>query len=54
MAAELEKRWEGALRELKQAEETWEREQHQRPTLDHLDPETKQAFREAGQRLPEL
>jgi hypothetical protein len=54
VAAELEKRWESALRELKQAEEGWEREQCQRPTLDQLDAETKRAFREAGQRLPEL
>ena len=54
VAAELEKRWESALRELKQAEESWERERHQRPTLDHLDAETKRAFREAGQCLPEL
>jgi DNA invertase Pin-like site-specific DNA recombinase len=54
VAAELEKRWETALRELKQAEEAWDREQQQRPTLDHLDAETRKAWREAGQQIPEL
>src|SRR4029077_14844147 len=54
VAGALENRWESALRGLKQAEESWERERHQRPTLDHLDAETKRAFREAGRRLPEL
>jgi DNA invertase Pin-like site-specific DNA recombinase len=54
VTAELEKRWEATLQELKQAEEAWERAQQQRPTLDRLDAETKKAFREAGQHIPEL
>ena len=54
VAAELEKRWETALREVKEAEERWDREQQQRPSLDHLDAETKQAWRAAGRQIPEL
>jgi DNA invertase Pin-like site-specific DNA recombinase len=54
VAAELEKRWETALREVKEAEEMWDREQQQRPSLDHLDAQTKQAWRVAGQQIPEL
>ena len=53
MAAELERRWETALRELKQAEEAWEREQHEQPILTQLDAETRQALTEAGQRIPD-
>jgi DNA invertase Pin-like site-specific DNA recombinase len=54
VTAELEKRWETALREVKEAEEIWDREQQQRPSLDHLDAETKRAWHAAGQRIPEL
>jgi DNA invertase Pin-like site-specific DNA recombinase len=54
VAAELEKRWETALREVKEAEAMWDREQQQRPSLDHLDAQTKQAWRVAGQQIPEL
>jgi DNA invertase Pin-like site-specific DNA recombinase len=54
VTAELEKRWETALREVKEAEELWDRERQQRPSLDHLDAQTKQAWRVAGQQLPEL
>jgi len=53
VAAELERRWETALRELKQAEEAWEREQQAQATWTQLDAETRQALAEAGQRLPE-
>jgi DNA invertase Pin-like site-specific DNA recombinase len=53
VAAELERRWETALRELKQAEEAWEREQHEQPILTQLDAETRQALTEAGQRIPD-
>ena len=53
VAAELERRWETALRELKQAEEAWEREQQTQATWTQLDAETRQALVEAGQRLPE-
>ena len=54
VAGELERRWEAALRDLREAEETWEREQQQRPTMDHLDAETRRSFCEAGKRIPEL
>ncbi len=53
VAAELERRWEVALRELKEAEEAWEREQHEQATLERLDPETRRALTEAGERIPE-
>ena len=54
VTAELERRWEMALRELKRAEEEWEREQQQQPPLDKLDPETREALRAAGRQVPEL
>jgi len=54
VAAELEKRWETALRELQQAEDAWDREQQQQPTLEHLDAATRKAWREAGQHIPDL
>jgi DNA invertase Pin-like site-specific DNA recombinase len=54
VAAELEKRWETALQEVKQAEEAWEREQQQWPSLDHLDAQTKEAWHAAGQQIPQL
>jgi DNA invertase Pin-like site-specific DNA recombinase len=50
VAAELESRWETALRELKYAEETFE---HEQATLEQLDPETRRALAEVGKRLPE-
>ena len=53
VAAELERRWEAALRELKQAEEAWEREQHEQPILAQLDSETRRVLTEAGNRIPE-
>lgn len=54
VAAELERRWEAALREVREAEEIWEREQQQRSPPDDLDARTKQAWRLAGQQIPEL
>jgi DNA invertase Pin-like site-specific DNA recombinase len=52
VAAELEKRWEAALRALKEAEE---QSQHQQPgLLEALSPEEQEALRQAGQRIPEL
>jgi len=53
VAAELERRWESALRELKQAEEDLEIEEHEQFTSFQLDPETRRALAEAGQRIPE-
>src|SRR5262249_27513742 len=54
VAAELEKRWETALRDVKEAEAAWEREQQQRPALESLDAQTQKAWRLAGQHIPEL
>jgi hypothetical protein len=54
VTAELERRWEMALQELKRAEDEWAREQQKQPTLDDLDPETRQALRAAGRQVPEL
>jgi hypothetical protein len=53
VTAELEKRWEAALRELKDAEERFQREQQPR-VPDSLRPEDKEAFLRAGRKLPEL
>jgi hypothetical protein len=59
VAAELERRWEGALRELRHAEEgeaagrhTGERENE--PTPAKLTEGLKSAFKDIGQRLPEI
>jgi DNA invertase Pin-like site-specific DNA recombinase len=54
VAAELEKRWEAALRELKQAEEIYAREQHKQVTPIVLPPELKEAFTAIGQKLPQI
>jgi predicted DNA-binding transcriptional regulator AlpA len=53
VTGELEKRWETALRELKQAEETIEREQHQQVIPSQLDPETRRVLTEVGREIPE-
>ncbi len=53
MAAELERRWEFALQELKQAEAAWDREQHEQARLSQLDPETRQVLTRAGRQIPE-
>jgi DNA invertase Pin-like site-specific DNA recombinase len=53
VAAELERRWETALRELKQAEVALEKEQSAQPSLTQLDPETRRALTEAGRRIPD-
>ena len=54
VAAELERRWEEALRALQQAEEwlTLQKKQDQKPTL--LPPDLKAAFSQIAQRLPEI
>ena len=53
VAAELEKRWEAALRAVKEAEE--QSQQPQRPgLLEALSPEEQDRLRQAGQRIPEL
>ena len=54
VTAELERRWEAALRELQQAEETFQREQQQPPAPEAADPEERAAFLQAGRQILEL
>src|SRR5262249_45002271 len=54
VAAELERRWEAALRDLKDAEEKFQREQQQPRTPEILSPGKRAAFLQAGQKIPEL
>ena len=53
VAAELERRWEAALRELKQAEEKVAREEPQPSIWARLDSTTRQALSDAGRKIPE-
>lgn len=52
VAAELERRWEAALRELREAEEAFRRPDELAP--EPLPPDVRQAIEKAGRRLPEL
>src|SRR5262249_55333880 len=54
VTAELERRWEQALRAVEEAEEAGRREDAQRWTVTSLEPELRQALEQAGQQLPEL
>jgi DNA invertase Pin-like site-specific DNA recombinase len=54
VTAELERRWEQALRDLKAAEEAFERQQQQCPSVLPLDAATRKALRNVGKNLPEL
>jgi hypothetical protein len=54
VAAELERRWEAALRDLKDAEEKLQRQQQQPHTPEVLSPEEREAFLQAGKKVPEL
>jgi hypothetical protein len=54
VAAELEKRWEVALAELKRAEEAQASQSPSSPGLLALSPELETAFRAIGQHLPTL
>jgi len=54
VAAELEQRWEGALRALKQAEETYAQQQGQSSRLASIPPELQAQFRAIAQHLPHL
>ena len=54
VTAELERRWEAALRELQQAEEALARDQQQAPADEALSPEEQEAFLRAGQQIPDL
>jgi DNA invertase Pin-like site-specific DNA recombinase len=54
VAAELEKRWETALAELKQAEEAQASQSPSSTDLQALSPELETAFRSIGQHLPNI
>ena len=54
VAAELERRWETALRELSQAEAAYDKTPHQVAPAPELPAELQAAFTAIGQKLPEL
>lgn len=54
VTAELERRWEQALRDLKAAEEEFERQQQHYPSLPPLDATTRKTLENVGKNLPEL
>src|SRR5262249_54994823 len=54
VTAELERRWEAALRELKAAEERFRLEQQRPAVPESLSPEERAAFLQAGRKIPEL
>jgi len=54
VTAELERRWEEALRQLKAAEEELEQDEAPQPTAASLPPEWQEALKEFGGRLPDL
>src|SRR6266487_1585749 len=54
VTAELERRWEAALRELKEAQERLQRQPQQPPVAEALSPEEREAFLQAGQKIPAL
>jgi DNA invertase Pin-like site-specific DNA recombinase len=54
VAAELERRWEAALRELRDAEDGFARRQAERSRPDAISPDLRAAFLETGRRLPAL
>jgi DNA invertase Pin-like site-specific DNA recombinase len=54
VTAELERRWEQALRALQEAEDAWQRQRAQPAAVATLDPQVRQALEQAGRQLPEL
>jgi hypothetical protein len=54
VAAELERRWEAALRDLKDAEGRFRHEQQQPRAPEGLGPEERDAFLQAGKTIPDL
>lgn len=54
VTAELERRWEAALRELKDAEERCRCDQQRPSVIEGLRAEDREAFVRAGQQIPEL
>jgi DNA invertase Pin-like site-specific DNA recombinase len=53
VAAQLEKRWEAALRELQDAEEKFQAQQQQPQLPEALSPEERDAFLQAGKNIPQ-
>lgn len=53
VTGELERRWEAALRELKEAEEKF-RQPQRPPAPEALNPQEREAFLQAGRKIPEL
>ncbi len=54
VAAELERRWEAALRELKDAEEKFQQQQQQPRLAEALTAAEREAFLQAGKKIPQL
>ena len=54
MAAELERRWEAALRELHQAESSYQRAIQEQAPSPAIPPELRRAFEQVGRDLPRL
>lgn len=54
VAGELEKRWEAALRDLKQAEGAFMQRQQELGSLPEIPQELKESFRNIGQNLPAI
>jgi DNA invertase Pin-like site-specific DNA recombinase len=54
VAGELERRWEAALRDLKSAEEQWQRHQERQAAAVTISPELREAFTDVAQGLPGL
>jgi DNA invertase Pin-like site-specific DNA recombinase len=54
VAAELERRWETALRDLRQAEDAVQQNTRSRVGAEHLPAELREAFSALGQKLPAL
>jgi len=54
VTAELERRWEAALRELKEAEERFRPDLPRPSAPEALSPEEREAFLQAGRKIPEL
>jgi len=54
VTAELERRWELALQELKEAEKSFQRQSSQVGSRPDISPELRQALERVGQKLPKL
>jgi hypothetical protein len=54
VTAELERRWEAALRELRAAEDQLRQQPQRPPAAEALSPREREAFLQAGRKIPEL